>query len=329
MGSFTNKLKLYKPGGGSTGLITPPEQVDIDKINANMDIIDAAYGAVFVTSGTHPASPIDGMLIHETDTQNSLFWSDDASRWVPVGIPNISSDAQRGNYFPSPIQGTLINRVDKGYREQYYGLFNATTNPRGWRTAGWFPELTGRTLIPLTSSLVTLQTGGTLTFQPGGSVDFVDVTTDLQIDNLFWDGMFQEVEFQLELTSCEASADVLIRARSGGVSDASGRYTYGRWEISAGANTAVQSSGNNVIMVGRTGTGGASVKFQCKQWGKATAKSYTWGVSQDWDGYERMVGGEIGGSPAAWDGLLISCHTSTGDTKKFSGRLTTYGLFSG
>ena len=40
MSASTTFLNLYKPGGGSTGLIVPDEVVDIDRINTNMDTID-------------------------------------------------------------------------------------------------------------------------------------------------------------------------------------------------------------------------------------------------------------------------------------------------
>lgn len=46
MPGFTPNLNLYKPGGGSTGLITPDEVVDIDRINANSDLIDAWAGTI-------------------------------------------------------------------------------------------------------------------------------------------------------------------------------------------------------------------------------------------------------------------------------------------
>lgn len=42
MADFTPHLNLYKPGGGSTGTITPDEVVDIDRVNQNMDVIDTA-----------------------------------------------------------------------------------------------------------------------------------------------------------------------------------------------------------------------------------------------------------------------------------------------
>lgn len=41
MSAFTPFLNLYKPGGGSSGTITPDEVADVDRLNADFDIIDA------------------------------------------------------------------------------------------------------------------------------------------------------------------------------------------------------------------------------------------------------------------------------------------------
>lgn len=40
MPASTPFLGLYKPGGGSTGVITPDEVADIDRLNQNFDLID-------------------------------------------------------------------------------------------------------------------------------------------------------------------------------------------------------------------------------------------------------------------------------------------------
>lgn len=44
MGATTPNLGLYKPGGGSSGLITPDETADIDRLNDNFDVIDGFAG---------------------------------------------------------------------------------------------------------------------------------------------------------------------------------------------------------------------------------------------------------------------------------------------
>lgn len=56
------------------------------------------------------------------------------------GAPRVAySDAERATVFPSPVQGNLIVRPDKGWIEQYYDLYNSATNPAGAIVAGWYP----------------------------------------------------------------------------------------------------------------------------------------------------------------------------------------------
>lgn len=86
MGDLTTRLDLYKPGGGSTGLILPDEAADIDKINDNMDIIDAAMGAFICTSGTRPGSPFDGQIIYETDTKKILVYKSVGAVWQDQAV---------------------------------------------------------------------------------------------------------------------------------------------------------------------------------------------------------------------------------------------------
>lgn len=81
MAGHTNRLSLYKPGGGSTGVYVPDEQADIDKINSNMDVIDAAIGGPSFTSVTRPATPYDGQMIFETDTKNIKVFSATLGTW--------------------------------------------------------------------------------------------------------------------------------------------------------------------------------------------------------------------------------------------------------
>jgi hypothetical protein len=80
MSANTSRLGLVKPGGGSTGVITPADIVDIDVLNANADKIDAAVGGSIVTSTTRPSSPYNGQLIYETDTQQAAIYS--GSAWL-------------------------------------------------------------------------------------------------------------------------------------------------------------------------------------------------------------------------------------------------------
>ena len=86
MADSTSRLGLYLPGGGSSGLNTPDEVVDIDKINDNMRLIDTGMGALPTTSSTRPAEPFDGQLVYETDTRNLRIWLADKSVWELVNV---------------------------------------------------------------------------------------------------------------------------------------------------------------------------------------------------------------------------------------------------
>lgn len=93
MPASTPFLGLYKPGGGSTGLITPDEVVDIDRLNTNADLIDAfakSYGPA--TERNHqlygPASSlggVSGMKLGDTYQEsdgNKVLWKYDGTNWV-------------------------------------------------------------------------------------------------------------------------------------------------------------------------------------------------------------------------------------------------------
>lgn len=85
MSGLTTKLQLYKPGGGLSGLITPDEIADIDRLNSNFDLIDLSTGFRNVTSGTRPLTPYDGLPIYESDTTRIRIWNNAAGQWLAPG----------------------------------------------------------------------------------------------------------------------------------------------------------------------------------------------------------------------------------------------------
>lgn len=96
MPAFTPFLNLYKPGGGSTGLITPDEVADIDRLNANSDLLDAwatrvgeptsnrrtdYYGTAAGMGGALVPPPKDGDTYQESDG-NKILWKRMGGVWV-------------------------------------------------------------------------------------------------------------------------------------------------------------------------------------------------------------------------------------------------------
>lgn len=147
MGIYTPRANLYKPGGGSTGLILPDETVDIDKINDNMTKIDALLGARSVPSASSYVGSMDGDLVYAEDTQFlHMYSASDGALILPKGgkregILTASSDADRNAKVTTPVQGDSVYRTDKNYIETYFGVYDVTTNPAGTVTAGWYPTV--------------------------------------------------------------------------------------------------------------------------------------------------------------------------------------------
>lgn len=94
MPSFTSFLDLYKPGGGSSGLIVPDEVADVDRLNANFDQLDANALSQFNRSKKFPL--------------------------------NVADNAERDAWYPTPAKGDRVwNRTFES--EQYY-------DGTAWRT---------------------------------------------------------------------------------------------------------------------------------------------------------------------------------------------------
>lgn len=56
------------------------------------------------------------------------------------GMP-VADVTARNTLYPNPVAGNKVWRLDLGYLEVYYTLFNATTNLQGRSPAGWYPAI--------------------------------------------------------------------------------------------------------------------------------------------------------------------------------------------
>lgn len=95
MATFTSRFNMRKAAGADQANV----QTDI---NDNLDVIDANLGAAIVTSGTRPASPIEGRLIRETDTGNFLVYASGA--WRNVSVPVVTATSQ----ILAPYEGLIV-----------------------------------------------------------------------------------------------------------------------------------------------------------------------------------------------------------------------------
>lgn len=97
MADNTPNLNLYLPGGGSTGLTTPDEVADIDRLNQNFREIDTFAG-----------------------TTNTKLSNLEAGKGVGL-IPAVADKAARDALFTSPANGNRVWRLDTKSEEYYDG----------------------------------------------------------------------------------------------------------------------------------------------------------------------------------------------------------------
>lgn len=148
MADFTSHLNLYKPGGGSTGTITPDEVVDIDRVNQNMDVIDAAievlddfrvaqngrnqqYRGVAANIGS-VSGMTRGDTYRETDGDFRL-WEYDGTNWVagenglylirPTTVVNGTVNAA-GEIVPTAASSCSLNGVLSSRFRSYLIVFS-------------------------------------------------------------------------------------------------------------------------------------------------------------------------------------------------------------
>lgn len=116
MADNTPNLNLYLPGGGSTGLITPDEVADIDRLNENFRLIDAFAGSLGNQSqrtrdfkgpaadrGTIVPTPVVGDTYQETDGDRQLYRYD-GSNWI-------STNGGSFLIVPSSVGGTNVTKA--------------------------------------------------------------------------------------------------------------------------------------------------------------------------------------------------------------------------
>lgn len=110
MATSTTKLGLTKPAY--------TDVVDVQDLNTNADLIDAASGMTICTSSTRPGSPWSGQIIFETDTLGSFVW--DGSAWQSAGGGGSITVAETAPTSPAPGNGDLWFNSTDGRTFVYY-----------------------------------------------------------------------------------------------------------------------------------------------------------------------------------------------------------------
>lgn len=174
MSANTAFLNLYKPGGGSSGLIVPDEVVDIDRINSNMDLIDSFASSWGLASRqtrdfTGPAASLASIVAaaggarlgdtyQETDG-NKRLWKYDGSNWVTNegGLYLIRPTGVTGTGLSIAADGTVVGASLVAGACQIQGIFSAAF--RNYRV---LLDMSGKASIPGSMTLQGILASGSV-----------------------------------------------------------------------------------------------------------------------------------------------------------------------
>lgn len=330
MPGATTRINLYKPGGGSTGTITPDEVADIDKLNENFDKIDAAVGAFPCTSSTRPATPFQGQIIRESDTGKTLIRV--GSDWVDVapGIILIGNTALRDAAYPAPgsaaARVALANQIvrfwntDVGYEQMYYAQFDdagATAATPTKEVFGWGPRLDVGSVL-LTKWTAALVGGvGTIT-KKGGMLDFAGVQ-GFTIDNIF-SAAFPRYEMRLTTVDFSTGGQITAQLRVGGVTDTAANYAYSYREFAGGTDVGVGPVSNMIVAQGFDGTNVSTHEIVDPfDAARRTMMMLIGGFNSD---TKTRVGGSMYNTAKSFDGIYLD----TDSTNTMHGNIRFYGI---
>lgn len=97
--------------------------------------------------------------------------------------PVVATQAERDAKFMTPTQGLQVWRDDLGAVETYYGLYNASTNPGGRDSAGWYATDRKSGLVPVRPTTVTIASGSG-SANALGQISFTSATS-IRLDGIF------------------------------------------------------------------------------------------------------------------------------------------------
>ena len=146
--------------------------------------------------------------------------------------PVVATSAERDAKFMSPTQGLQVWRDDLGAVETYYGLYNASTNPGGRDTAGWYTTDRAGGLVPIKPNTVTIGSGtGTATAL--GKINFTGATS-VTLDNVFTSA-FSHYRVIIKAKSNTGTPEVWFQFRQNGVNQTDQYYGIVHYGIYSGS----------------------------------------------------------------------------------------------
>lgn len=258
MPAFTTHLNLYLPGGGSLGIGGDDEEADIDKINQNMQALDA-WSATSDTRFTG----LEGFQATQT-SRNQQFTGLAANIGSVVGMK----------------LGDTYQETDGAKRLWEYDGSN------------WITSEGGLYLIRPTSV-----TGTNVTLNDAGHVALAATTGNVGLLGIF-SSRFDHYLIDIEFDNSAGDNGALFQLKSGGVDVTTGYYgTYTEQALGVGPSKLELSNAAN-FSAGRYATNGGAMMIEVFRPSKTVGTKNFMVRSQDSATYARSGGGYLASAAA-------------------------------
>lgn len=199
-----------------------------------------------------------------TDQPIAWAWCNSANTTVVVydirlkavkSLPPVVANAnERDAKFMTPTQGLQVWRDDLGAAQTYFGLYNASTNPGGRDSAGWYTDTRAMGLVPIKPGSVVIATGSG-SANSLGVVSFSGATA-ISLNNVF-SPAYKNYKVVFEISASTANGSALFRFRNAGTDLSS--TAYGQSQFIYRTNGTTQSnSGGGLTGITILGTGSYS-----------------------------------------------------------------------
>lgn len=315
MATTTPRIGLTKPDG--------TDLVDVAVLNTNFDKIDSNIASTKIQA-TKPTTANAGDLWWDSDTGTLYLYYVDAnsSQWVaatsdPINIGVVANQTERDAQYPTPAQGMSVYRTDLGVTQRYYGLFNASTNPGGRDSAGWYDTEKSIGLVPIIPTIS--YSGGTATVGSMGEVTFSG-TSYISFNNVFTSS-YSNYRIVIAEAVPAAETDLHFRLRNGTTDETNTSYYTGAARMGTATNV-VNSLGQSATTYGFLGQSGNV--FQ----GSVEVHNP---MNSNWTSYQSHITGQVSGysiSAYVGAGAFASAATYNGFTIKPAGATTISGAIT-
>ena len=222
--------------------------------------------------------------------------------------PVVATQAERDAKFMSPTQGLQVWRDDLGAVETYYGLYNASTNPGGRNTAGWYTTERSGGLVPVKPAAITIATG-TGSFNALGVVSFSGATA-IQLDGVFTSN-YKNYYIEVNYEGSSTSTGVYARMASGGTPDSGSNYYYTFLYNSTGGASGLGGVGSTSVDIGviynngtAPGHAGASIEIRNPQTSNYTNSTFR-AINSRSGTVEQRTGGFHTSTTTSYDGIYL------------------------